>query len=179
MINDLIKWYSLKIQSTGCLMYKDVYDALISIGHKNPTDIDNLSFCIALHKKGIPTSLLSASKRRKKNRKDRKAAKKTKAIRKYDASWKADKTSSDFLKSYEWKALRLQALILHGRRCQCCGASPDATNNVVLNVDHIKPRKLFPNLALNLDNLQVLCGDCNHGKGNWNQTDFRPDKSML
>lgn len=33
---------------------------------------------------------------------------------------------------------------------------------------------LFPDLALSMDNLQVLCGDCNHGKGNWDVTDWRP-----
>lgn len=43
-----------------------------------------------------------------------------------------------------------------------------------MNVDHIKPRRLFPWLALELKNLQVLCHDCNHGKGNWDQTDWRP-----
>lgn len=44
-----------------------------------------------------------------------------------------------------------------------------------MNVDHIKPRKLFPELALDPDNLQVLCHECNHGKGNWDMTDFRAD----
>ena len=43
-----------------------------------------------------------------------------------------------------------------------------------MNVDHIKPRKKFPELALVEDNLQVLCGACNHGKGNWDQTNWRP-----
>ena len=42
-----------------------------------------------------------------------------------------------------------------------------------MNVDHIKPRRLFPDLALSLDNLQVLCHECNHGKGNWDMTDWR------
>jgi 5-methylcytosine-specific restriction endonuclease McrA len=44
---------------------------------------------------------------------------------------------------------------------------------VRINVDHIKPRKLFPHLALSLDNLQTLCSPCNHGKGNWDMTDWR------
>lgn len=77
-----------------------------------------------------------------------------------------------FLESYEWRKLRMQALKLHGARCQCCGASP--AQGAIMNVDHIKPRKLFPELALELSNLQVLCHECNHGKGNWDMTDWRP-----
>lgn len=78
---------------------------------------------------------------------------------------------AEFLASKAWKRLRYQALLLHGNRCQCCGAS--TAQGAVLNVDHIKPRRLFPQLALQLDNLQVLCGDCNEGKGNWDMTDVR------
>lgn len=83
-----------------------------------------------------------------------------------------DVNSNDFLQSKAWKRLRLQALNKHGRKCQCCGASP--VTGAVLNVDHILPRRLFPQFALHLDNLQVLCADCNEGKGNWDMTDVRP-----
>ena len=76
-----------------------------------------------------------------------------------------------FLASYEWRRVRMQALKKHGARCQCCGATP--ADGVKMNVDHIKPRKLFPELALSLSNLQVLCEVCNHGKGNWDMTDWR------
>ena len=79
--------------------------------------------------------------------------------------------SDAFLSTYEWKKMRMQALKMHGARCQCCGATP--ATGAVMNVDHIKPRKVFPEMALSLDNLQVLCGDCNHGKGNWDMTDWR------
>lgn len=82
-----------------------------------------------------------------------------------------DVVADSFLQTYEWRKLRMEALKLHGARCQCCGASP--STGAVMNVDHIKPRKLFPDLSLSLDNLQVLCGECNHGKGNWDQTDWR------
>lgn len=85
-----------------------------------------------------------------------------------------DPTGKDFLWSYAWRQLRMQALRKYGARCQCCGASPQT--GAVMNVDHIKPRKLFPHLALDLDNLQVLCHECNHGKGNWDQTDWRPEE---
>lgn len=76
-----------------------------------------------------------------------------------------------FLQSYEWRRVRMQAIKKYGNRCQCCGASP--ATGAVINVDHIKPRKLFPDLGLSVENLQVLCADCNHGKGNWDMTDWR------
>lgn len=76
-----------------------------------------------------------------------------------------------FLATYEWRRMRMVVLKRDGRRCACCGASPET--GAVMHVDHIKPRKLFPHLALDPDNLQVLCAACNHGKGNWDMTDFR------
>lgn len=80
-------------------------------------------------------------------------------------------SSNDFLKSYEWRKLRMEALKKYGAKCQCCGATPN--DNVRMNVDHIKPRKIYPELALDINNLQILCEECNHGKGNWDQTDWR------
>ena len=77
-----------------------------------------------------------------------------------------------FLSSYEWRKVRMQALKKYGPKCMCCGATP--ATGAVMNVDHIKPRKLFPSLALDVSNLQILCHDCNHGKGNWDTTDWRP-----
>jgi hypothetical protein len=79
--------------------------------------------------------------------------------------------SVDFLETYEWRRARLAALKLHGAKCQCCGATP--ADGAKMNVDHIKPRKIFPHLALDPTNLQVLCHECNHGKGNWDMTDWR------
>jgi hypothetical protein len=82
-----------------------------------------------------------------------------------------------FLRTYEWKQIRLMALKKYGAKCMCCGATPES--GAIMNVDHIKPRKLFPSLALDIDNLQVLCHECNHGKGNWDMTDWRTDNSQL
>lgn len=80
-------------------------------------------------------------------------------------------TSKSFLESFEWRRLRMEALKKYSPRCMCCGATPK--DGAVMNVDHIKPRKIFPNLALDINNLQILCHECNHGKGNWDQTDWR------
>jgi hypothetical protein len=81
---------------------------------------------------------------------------------------------NDFLSTYEWRKVRMEALKLYGPVCMCCGASP--ATGAVMNVDHIKPRALFPQLALDINNLQILCGDCNHGKGNWDMTDWRTEE---
>lgn len=85
--------------------------------------------------------------------------------------------SDAFLQSFEWRRVRMQALKKYGAKCQCCGATP--ANGAVMNVDHVKPRKLFPELALTLENLQVLCADCNHGNGNWDMTDWRAPQTSL
>lgn len=79
--------------------------------------------------------------------------------------------SREFLDSWDWKKLRVQAFSLYGNKCQCCGATP--RDGAKLHVDHIKPRKFYPYLALSIDNLQILCSDCNLGKGNLVDTDWR------
>lgn len=72
--------------------------------------------------------------------------------------------SPGFLRGFDWLRIRMAALANTEGRCECCGAS--AKDGVMLNVDHVKPRKEYPQLALSLHNLQVLCHDCNFGKGN-------------
>jgi hypothetical protein len=86
-----------------------------------------------------------------------------------------DPRSNEFLQTYEWRRLRMVVLKKRGARCECCGASPRSDKECVINVDHIKPRRLFPALALEETNLQVMCNTCNHGKGNWDQTDWRAE----
>ena len=82
-----------------------------------------------------------------------------------------DVTTDAFLSTFQWRKVRMEALKKYGPRCMCCGATP--ATGAVMNVDHIKPRKKWPSLALDINNLQILCHDCNHGKGNWDQTDWR------
>lgn len=79
-----------------------------------------------------------------------------------------------FYESKEWRAVRYQALKLHGGKCQYCGNRPLKRSG--LHVDHIKPRSKYPELELELSNLQVLCKDCNLGKSNIDQTDWRPQE---
>lgn len=93
-----------------------------------------------------------------------------------DAGAPKDPNRDGFLSSFEWRQLRMRAIKRYGRRCMCCGATPE--QGAVINVDHIKPRKHFPALALDINNLQILCHDCNHGKGNWDRTDWRPEPAV-
>ncbi len=78
----------------------------------------------------------------------------------------------NFYRSGDWLKLRYDVILKYGARCQCCGR--DYKNNgVKINVDHIKPRHKYPELSLEFDNLQVLCEDCNLGKLNLDETDWR------
>lgn len=79
------------------------------------------------------------------------------------------RTGDGFTASTEWRNLRQQVINRYGGRCMCCGRVPKRG----VNVDHIKPRKFFPELALDFNNLQVLCPQCNKAKGNKHHTDYR------
>lgn len=76
----------------------------------------------------------------------------------------------EFYQSFEWRRLRYHVLKRDGGRCLVCGQS--AADGIVLHVDHIKPLRYNWDLRLDPDNLQVLCSVCNHGKGNWDETDW-------
>lgn len=82
---------------------------------------------------------------------------------------------NEFLFSPEWRRLRYLALRTYGPRCQLCGRD---RSTVVIHVDHIKPRYHFPELALEISNLQILCEDCNLGKGSRFADDWRFNKDQ-
>lgn len=77
--------------------------------------------------------------------------------------------SDAFLRSNEWLAIRDKTFVRYGRVCMKC------KTNAGINacVDHIKPRRFYPELALDPENLQILCRTCNKRKGNKHATDYR------
>lgn len=79
--------------------------------------------------------------------------------------------SFDFYQSREWLELRYEVIKAQGARCNACGQGRD--DGAVIQVDHIRPRFTHPRLALDISNLQVLCRDCNMGKGCRDATDWR------
>lgn len=92
---------------------------------------------------------------------------------------KKKKAADKFYATWEWKKVRMLAFKANGQRCQCCGWRPGDTEHGHLVVDHIKPRSKYPHLQLDLSNLQVLCNDCNMGKSNIFEDDFRAADSWL
>src|SRR5918997_3004765 len=85
--------------------------------------------------------------------------------------------SREFLRTHAWAVIRYQALKKYGGTCKACGIRAGMTGDdgrkAVIHVDHIKCRKYYPQLALNISNLQPLCNLCNWGKGNRDKTDWR------
>jgi len=76
-----------------------------------------------------------------------------------------------FFISDQWIKLRYAVLSKRGNQCECCGRSWSVGNP--LQVDHIHPRSLYPHLALEEENLQILCRECNLGKSNTDTKDWR------
>jgi 5-methylcytosine-specific restriction endonuclease McrA len=85
---------------------------------------------------------------------------------------------TDFYASWDWRTLRMEVLKEFGAVCMCCGSTPQhkdmSGNQVKIVVDHIKPLHHHWSLRLQKTNLQVLCDECNQGKGAWDETDHRP-----
>lgn len=79
--------------------------------------------------------------------------------------------SDGFYESRDWLDLRYRVLQKAGASCKLCGCRGTPDNPI--QVDHIKPRSLHPELALVEANMQVLCKNCNGGKSNKDETDWR------
>lgn len=69
-----------------------------------------------------------------------------------------------FMRSEEWFVLKAQTIAKYGCTCMACKRKIGRWGDI--NVDHIKPRKYWPELQNDPDNLQILCGACNKKKGN-------------
>lgn len=83
----------------------------------------------------------------------------------------------DFYDSPEWRRLSYDVKKERGRRCECCGSTPE--HGVRIITDHIKPIRKHWHLRLERSNLQILCDDCNLGKGSRDETDFRRSEDEI
>jgi len=76
------------------------------------------------------------------------------------------KISPDWIHSKEWKELRARFLRTVEHTCTECGKTD--LKGRELQVDHIIPRSVAPDLQAEITNLRVLCGGeagCNQRKG--------------
>ena len=97
---------------------------------------------------------------------------KTKKEKKLDFSDDTNVKIARFYRSYDWQKARYTCIKKHGRKCLVCGHTPP---EVKIHVDHIKGLRKHWDLRLDPENHQPLCENCNHGKGNWDETDWRGD----
>ncbi|OUS00279.1 hypothetical protein A9Q84_00065 [Halobacteriovorax marinus] len=76
--------------------------------------------------------------------------------------------------SIEWGYIR-RALhsVKIASTCMCCGAIDS------LEVDHILPKSIYPKLAFDISNLQILCCNCNSDKSNTDYTDYRNEEQKV
>jgi len=117
------------------------------------------------------------SDRRKKLKAERKALRKAKkkareaGIVSKPVHKRPGRKIDPFYHSKAWILVRYKVLVRDKGICQCCGRS--AKDGVVMNVDHIKPKWKYPELALDENNLQTLCSRCNSGKWGVDETDWR------
>ena len=90
---------------------------------------------------------------------------------------KKKKASTTFYSSSAWRNLKYKVFCYYEATCMCCGAS--RVSGAEMHVDHILPRSKHPELALEFDNMQVLCRDCNMAKSNTNTTDWRNEDDTI
>ena len=75
--------------------------------------------------------------------------------------------SDKFYRSVKWRKARLKAIEKYGSVCMRCGETEKT------QVDHVKPRSRYPEMALDVGNMQILCWPCNKAKSDRHEIDYR------
>jgi 5-methylcytosine-specific restriction enzyme A len=85
--------------------------------------------------------------------------------------YKTKEQKRKFYKSGDWQAIRKEVLERDNYECQNCKRqgivytdNHDPDKHKRLDVDHIKEIYTHPELALDIDNLEVLCVKCHNKK---------------
>ena len=78
-----------------------------------------------------------------------------------------------YWKGGSWNFVKTLARVRDNDTCQCTGACSwhltkkcGFKDSYIMHVDHIKPKKLFPELALDVNNLLTVCPNCHQHKTN-------------
>lgn len=72
--------------------------------------------------------------------------------------YRGDKNPS--WKGGKWRWIKKQALLRDDYTCQICGLREPE----IMEVDHIKPKSIYPNFKNDLNNLITLCPNCHRRK---------------
>ncbi|MED1603638.1 HNH endonuclease signature motif containing protein [Alkalihalophilus marmarensis] len=87
--------------------------------------------------------------------------------------YETEQQKKRFYKSKEWQLLRREVLERDNYECQECKRNGrvytdnhDPDKHKRLDIDHIKEIEDHPELALEIDNLEVLCVKCHNKKHN-------------
>jgi 5-methylcytosine-specific restriction endonuclease McrA len=80
--------------------------------------------------------------------------------------------AKDLYNSPEWRRLRVKIIEEQNGECQMCGRS-HKKHGIIIHVDPIIPLSVDWSKRFDESNLQLLCEDCNLGKGNRYSTDWR------
>jgi len=84
-------------------------------------------------------------------------------IKKVPTAFGVDKNFDDtldvFYRSNEWAEARGYIFAHTKNECAYCGSIEN------LQIDHIQPLRYYWDLRTSLENLQILCEDCNYAKG--------------
>jgi 5-methylcytosine-specific restriction endonuclease McrA len=82
---------------------------------------------------------------------------------------RAERLREQKAKSYygtaQWRRVRYLFLRQQRRPLRCSLCNRSATDGITICADHIKSVRSYPELRAKLDNLQLLCTECNLGKG--------------
>lgn len=76
--------------------------------------------------------------------------------------------------SENWRYLREMTFKIQGKRCLKCGKE-----HASMHVDHIYPKSTYPHLEYMIDNLQVLCPECNKKKSFTKIEDHRKPEHLM
>lgn len=84
------------------------------------------------------------------------------------------KNNTNFYDTEEWQSIRKAVVKLFGAKCMRCNFVG------LVHVDHVKPRSKFPDLELDITNMQILCEKCNNIKGtkHGKMWDYRTSKQI-
>ena len=91
-------------------------------------------------------------------------------------AWKKDRSMIGFTDTPEYNIFRLKILARDNYACQKCGIRGAKGIRPILEIHHIKPRSIYPELAMEENNVQTLCKECHKKTDSYLKNKFRMKK---